>query len=98
MLITINFAIEIISCASFLSYWVNISNYILMAIVLASLVLVNCFAVKGFGEVEYWLALVSLELMEIKIVAIIFFLIVSIYVLGRDNPGFSSYSKAGGPF
>lgn len=41
-----------------------------MGIVLVFLTLVNCLAVKGFGEIEYWLSL-------IKIVAILFFIIVT---------------------
>lgn len=91
LLIIVNFAIEIMACASFLQFWLKVDSYILMAIVLAALILVNCFAVKGFGEVEYWLALV-------KILAIIFFLCVGVYVLIRTKPGVSNYEKAGGPF
>jgi amino acid permease len=59
--------------------------------ILFILVAINCLAVKGFGEVEYWLALV-------KILAIIFFVCVGIFVLCRDTPGFESYDKAGGAF
>jgi GABA permease len=62
-----------------------------MAIILASLLIVNFLAVRAFGEIEYWLSVV-------KIVAIIFFLCVSIYVLIKKQPGSSNYDKAGGPF
>lgn len=80
------------ACASFLSYWLDtVPRGVLMAIILASLVIVNFLAVKAFGEIEYWLAM-------IKIVAIIFFLGVSVFVLFRDKPGSSRYDEAGGPF
>lgn len=62
-----------------------------MAIILVVLVAINCMAVKGFGEIEYWLAM-------IKVCAIVLFLFVSIYVLIRDKPGFDNYTEAGGPF
>lgn len=84
--------IELMSAASFLRYWFpHISQYYFMGGILLVLVIINCLAVKGFGEVEYWLAM-------IKIAAILFFLAVAIYILCRENPGISSYSKAGGPF
>jgi lysine-specific permease len=51
--------IELIASASFLRYWFDwISPYYIMAGVLFVLVVINCMAVKGFGEVEYWLAMV----------------------------------------
>ncbi|KAJ3215624.1 hypothetical protein HK099_006288 [Clydaea vesicula] len=56
-----------------------------MAIILTVLVIANCFAVNGFGEIEYWLSIV-------KIVAIIFFICVGFYVLGRGNGGFFMYN------
>lgn len=62
-----------------------------MAIILLALVTVNFLAVRAFGEIEYWLSM-------IKILAIIFFLCVSVFVLIRDKPGTSNYEKAGGPF
>jgi lysine-specific permease len=62
-----------------------------MIICLAALVAINCFAVKGFGEIEYWLSLM-------KILAIVFFLGTSIYVIAKDQVGFSNYEVAGGPF
>lgn len=63
----------------------------LIACVLGALIMLNCFAVEGFGETEYWLSLM-------KIIAIFFFIITTIYVLCRDNVGLSAWDKAGGPF
>jgi lysine-specific permease len=62
-----------------------------MLLCLIVLVAINCFVVKGFGEIEYWLSLM-------KILAIVFFLATSIYVIARDNYGFTQYEAAGGPF
>jgi amino acid permease len=51
---------------------------------LVLLVALNCVAVDGFGEVEYWLSLT-------KILAIIFFIFVSIYVVASGGGGFYMY-------
>jgi amino acid permease len=53
-------------------------------VILALLILlvgINCVAVDGFGEIEYWLSLT-------KIIAIIFFICVSIYVVYSGGGGF----------
>lgn len=55
--------IELLACSEFLSYWLpNVSEYLLMGVTLAVIIVINCCAVKGFGEIEYWLALVFLFL------------------------------------
>ncbi|KAJ3397970.1 hypothetical protein HDU92_000071 [Lobulomyces angularis] len=105
----ITLPLELQAAASFLNRWLpNVNQYALMAILLAVLVLVNCFAVDGFGEVEYWLSIV-------KILAIVFFIVAGFIALGKGiggtfmynltmeqglklNPPLNLTADAGGPF
>ena len=53
---------------------------------------------KGLARLNTGLHWFSFPNVKIKVVAIIFFIFVSVYVLCRDRPGFSAYEAAGGPF
>ncbi|KAI8897997.1 amino acid permease/ SLC12A domain-containing protein [Globomyces pollinis-pini] len=84
--------IELQACGMFLAYWFpNVPQIWFYMIVLVSLLLINLFTVKGFGEVEYWLSL-------IKVLAIVIFIFVGVYVIVGQNVGFSNYSNGKGAF
>ena len=48
------FPLELIACGGFLKFWLpGVDKYLLMSLVLVSRGILNCFAVKGFGEMVY---------------------------------------------
>lgn len=49
-----------------------------------SILALNLFSVKGYGEAEYWLSV-------IKVLAIVIFIFAGFFVVFRDNVGFSSW-------
>ncbi len=94
----ITVAAELAAVALFMDYWFDDVNPIVWsAIALAIMFSFNVLSVKGFGEGEYWFAM-------IKIVVIVVFLGTSILhiigILGGDNPpaGFANFNIGDGPF
>ncbi|KAJ3301820.1 hypothetical protein HDV03_000287 [Kappamyces sp. JEL0829] len=79
--------VEVQACSFFLQYWFKDVNewYFIIVIILVLLAL-NVFTVKGYGETEYWLSL-------LKVLAIVVFIIVGVYVIFRDNMWFNTYSQ-----
>ncbi|KAJ3319875.1 hypothetical protein HDV06_005851 [Boothiomyces sp. JEL0866] len=89
-------ASEINAASMILSFWIpNIPTWISAIVILLFLFSVNCFGAKGFGESEYWLAIV-------KVLAIILFVIVGIvldlgYVGSEGYLGFKYWDIEGAP-
>ncbi|KAJ3254823.1 hypothetical protein HK103_006813 [Boothiomyces macroporosus] len=92
----VSFPSEVNAASMILSFWIpNIPTWISAVVILAFLFTVNCFGAKGFGESEYWLAIV-------KVLAIILFIIVGIildlgYVGSEGYLGFKYWDIEGAP-
>ncbi|KAL3897949.1 MAG: hypothetical protein SGCHY_003068 [Lobulomycetales sp.] len=88
---TISIPIELIACAKFLKFWLpDVDQYVIMGIVLVFLTLVNCLAVKGFGEIEYWLSLIKIYSLCLANLLVV--------IICQRNKGLNAYHEAGGPF
>jgi lysine-specific permease len=92
----ITLAVELSAGSLIMKYWFpHTPTYIWSAIFLVILVILNIISVKGFGESEFWFAL-------IKVVAIILFIIVGLLmifgVIGGGSPGFSNFTAGQGAF
>ena len=82
---------EMVAAATYMSYWLpQVHPLIWVAVFSALLVAVNLFSVGGFGEVEYWFAMV-------KLVTIVAFIVIGAAFLlgGRVVP---QYTAQGGFF
>ncbi|CAO3587312.1 unnamed protein product [Absidia cylindrospora] len=89
-------AVELTGVALIMEYWVKSVNSVIWSVIcLVILVVINVFAVKGYGEVEYWISFV-------KIITILAFIIVGLCVdtgaLGGDNIGTRNFHLEGGAF
>ncbi|KAI8330340.1 amino acid permease/ SLC12A domain-containing protein [Chlamydoabsidia padenii] len=89
-------AVELTGVALIMEFWVQSVNSVVWSVIcLVILVLINVFAVKGYGEVEYWISF-------IKILTIIAFIIIGLCVdtgaLGGDNIGARNFHLEGGAF
>ena len=92
----ITIAAELSAATLIIKYWFPDTNsFIWSFLFLAIIFLLNALSVKGYGESEYWFAL-------IKIAVVIVFLIVGVLmifgILGGKSPGFSNFTMDGGPF
>jgi len=92
----ITIAAELAAATLIIKYWFpDTSSFIWSLLFLAIIFLLNALSVKGYGESEYWFAL-------IKIAVVIIFLIVGVLmifgILGGKSPGFSNFTMDGGPF
>ncbi|CAO3701476.1 unnamed protein product [Rhizopus stolonifer] len=89
-------AVELTGVAMIMEYWVKSVNSVVWSVVcLVILVVINVFSVKGYGEVEYWMAF-------IKVIVVIIFIIVGLCVdtgaIGGINYGVSNFHLEGGAF
>ncbi|WP_152395145.1 amino acid permease [Paenibacillus guangzhouensis] len=92
----ITIAAELAAATLIIKYWFpNSSSFIWSLLFLAIIFLLNALSVKGYGESEYWFAL-------IKIAVVIVFLVVGVLmifgIMGGKSPGFSNFTMDGGPF
>ncbi|MCP1124176.1 amino acid permease [Bacillus sp. 3103sda1] len=92
----ITIAAELSAVTLIMKFWFpNTPSLIWSAICLAIMFLLNYMSVKGFGEAEYWFAL-------IKVVTVIAFLIVGFLmifgIMGGDPVGFKNFTVADAPF
>lgn len=89
--------IEVIAAGSFLQYWLpGVPLWILSLASAALIILINMMNVRGYGEMEFWLA-------GIKIFMIIVFIVLGACVLfgilpGPGSKGLSNYTEHGGFF
>ncbi|CAO3637978.1 unnamed protein product [Cunninghamella blakesleeana] len=89
-------AVELTGVAMIMEFWIQSVNSVVWSVIcLVILVLINIFAVKGFGEIEYWISFV-------KIITVIIFIIIGICVdtgaLGGDHIGVRNFHLEGGAF
>ncbi|ORZ23243.1 amino acid permease/ SLC12A domain-containing protein [Absidia repens] len=89
-------AVELTGVAMIMEFWVQSVNSVVWSVIcLVILVIINVFAVKGYGEVEYWISF-------IKILTILAFIIIGLCVdtgaLGGDNIGVRNFHLEGGAF
>ncbi|RCH91361.1 hypothetical protein CU097_010598 [Rhizopus azygosporus] len=86
-------AVELTAGSMVMAYWLpNIPNYVWSIIFLIIILALNLFSVKGYGEAEYWFAL-------IKVLTVIVFIILGILVdtgvLGGTYYGTSVFNSGG---
>ena len=93
----ITIAAELAAVVLIMKFWFPDSpSFIWSAVALLIMFLINYMSVKGFGEAEYWFAM-------IKIVTVIIFLITGFLIIfgimgGNDPIGFSNFTMGDGPF
>lgn len=89
-------AAELVAAALVMKFWFpSTPGWIWSAIFLALLFSLNVITVKGYGEGEFWFAL-------IKVTAVIIFLTLGVLmivgILGGHSPGVSNWTHADAPF
>lgn len=87
-------AIEAVAGAGILSKYIPLPGWLLCLGLLLVMTGINLLSVKAYGEAEFWFA-------SIKIVAIIFFIVVSVLFLfgvSGHSPGLSHLTSSGGLF
>ena len=89
-------AAELAAVTLIMKFWFpDTPSLIWSGLCLAIIFLLNYLSVKGFGESEYWFAL-------IKVVTIIIFLIVGFMmifgIMGGETVGFKNFTVADAPF
>ncbi|MBY0789710.1 amino acid permease [Corynebacterium kroppenstedtii] len=92
----ITVAAELVAAALVMKFWFpSTPGWVWSAIFLALLFSLNIASVKGYGEGEFWFAL-------IKVVAVIVFLGIGVLmiagILGGKSPGFSNWTHGEAPF
>ena len=92
----ITIAAELAAVTLIMKFWFpDTPSLIWSGLCLAIIFLLNYLSVKGFGESEYWFAL-------IKVVTIIIFLIVGFMmifgIMGGETVGFKNFTVADAPF
>ncbi|KAI8897998.1 amino acid permease/ SLC12A domain-containing protein [Globomyces pollinis-pini] len=86
------FPIELQACGVFLKYWIQgVDEIWFYMVILVILLAINLFTVAGFGEVEYWLSMM-------KVMAIVIFIFVGLYVTTNQSIGFKYYGEGKGAF
>lgn len=93
----ITIAAELAAVVLIMKFWFPDSpSFIWSAIALITMFLINYMSVKGFGETEFWFAM-------IKVVTVVIFLITGVLIIlgimgGKDPIGFSNFTMGEGPF
>ncbi|MCR8868813.1 amino acid permease [Peribacillus frigoritolerans] len=93
----ITIAAELAAVVLIMKFWFPDSpSFIWSAIALITMFLINYMSVKGFGETEFWFAM-------IKVVTVVIFLITGVLIIlgimgGNDPIGFSNFTMGEGPF
>ncbi|ORX92840.1 lysine-specific permease [Basidiobolus meristosporus CBS 931.73] len=89
-------AVELSAAGLIMEYWLpNVPSWVWSACVLVIIVGINSISVKGYGEAEYWFAL-------IKVITVVVFIIIGIFVaagvLGGVKYGVSNFTRGEAPF
>lgn len=92
----ITIASELVAATLIIKYWFPDSNSFLWSLLFLSIIfLLNFLSVKGYGESEYWFAI-------IKIATVLIFLVVGVLmifgILGSERVGFENFRIGDGPF
>ncbi|WP_114571348.1 amino acid permease [Exiguobacterium flavidum] len=92
----VTIAVELVAAEIVMKYWFpDVPGFWWSALFLTLMVGLNYFSVKGFGEAEYWFAM-------IKVVTVIVFLIVGVAMIfglmtDAEPVGFSNFGLGDGP-
>ncbi|KAK9679089.1 hypothetical protein K7432_016421 [Basidiobolus ranarum] len=89
-------AVELSAGGLIMQYWLpNVPSWVWSACLLVVIVGINSISVKGYGEAEYWFAL-------IKVITVVIFIIIGIFVaagvLGNVNYGTRNFTTGEAPF
>lgn len=92
----ITIAAELSAATLIIKYWFPESSSLMWSILFLAIILgINVLSVKGYGESEYWFAM-------IKIVVVVIFLVVGVLmifgILGGEAVGFSNFTTGDAPF
>ncbi|WP_236658439.1 amino acid permease [Pseudomonas knackmussii] len=93
----VTIAAELVAAQLVMNFWFpDVPGIYWSAGFLAIMFLLNVFSVKGFGEAEFWFAL-------IKVVAVVIFIGIGLASIvgimhGVDAPGFSNFTTGDAPF
>ncbi|KAK9712887.1 hypothetical protein K7432_006831 [Basidiobolus ranarum] len=92
----ITVAVELVAGGLIMQFWLPHIPTIVWSIILLTIIVgLNCISVKGYGEAEYWFAL-------IKIITVVIFVIIGILVaagvLGGHKYGFQNWEVGQAPF
>lgn len=93
---SITLAAEVVAAGLIMKFWLpDVPSWIWSLVFMVGLLALNLFAVKAFGEAEFWFA-------SIKVIAVVVFLIVGVLmvfgVIGGPSPGFSNWTLGDAPF
>jgi lysine-specific permease len=93
----VTIASELAAAAIIMRFWFpNTPGIVWSAVFLALMFALNAFSARGFGESEFWFAL-------IKVIAVLLFITVGVVVLAgllpqRPSPGFHNFVAGDAPF
>lgn len=93
----VTIAAELVAAQLVMSFWFpDVPGLYWSAAFLAVIFCINFFSVKGFGESEFWFAL-------IKVIAVIVFIAIGLasiigIMYGVESPGFSNFTVGDAPF
>jgi lysine-specific permease len=93
----VTIAAELVAAQLVMSFWLPaVPGFYWSALFLGLMFLLNFFSVKGFGESEFWFAL-------IKVVAVVVFIVLGFATIfgimhGYKSPGFSNFTVGDAPF
>jgi lysine-specific permease len=93
----VTIAAELVACQLVMSFWYpGVPGIYWSALFLGVMFFLNFFSVKGFGESEFWFAL-------IKVIAVIVFIALGLATIlgimtGVQSPGFSNFTVGDAPF
>ena len=93
----VTIAVELAAASIVMKFWLpEVPGVIWSGVFLALMFALNAISVKGFGESEYWFAL-------IKVVTVIVFIITGVYMIfglmhGQEAVGLSNFTAGDAPF
>ena len=93
----VTIAVELAAASIVMKFWLpEVPGVIWSGIFLALMFALNAISVKGFGESEYWFAL-------IKVVTVIVFIITGVYMIfglmhGQEAVGLTNFTSGDAPF
>jgi lysine-specific permease len=93
----VTIAAELVASQLVMSFWFPaVPGFLWSALFLGLMFLLNFFSVKGFGESEFWFAL-------IKVIAVVVFIVLGFATIfgimtGYKSPGFSNFTVGDAPF
>ncbi|MFV9997427.1 MAG: amino acid permease [Arsenophonus endosymbiont of Dermacentor nuttalli] len=93
----VTIAVDLVAAQLVMGYWFpEIDGWIWSAIFLFIIFMLNYISVKGFGEAEYWFAL-------IKVITVIIFIVIGVLMIigilaGAENAGWHNWQIGEAPF